>query len=393
MSNKQIIFISCGQRTEEEKQLGKEIQSLVRELTPFEPYFAELQHSLSAITKNIFEKLHNAAGFISVMHHRGDVTIPNQKMIRASVWIEQEIAIASFMEQVLHRQFNILCFIQDGITNEGVREYLHLNPISFVTHEEIFKKLRRELPDWKPIDSAEALITQETMFTDFHSQRIAKIVGGKGAVAILASPKIIFHLSPTSILNKHSSKADVTQNNTSWQMALKPMCVNGWDHGHNKDGVFNFKAYKPEAGVATYVQLFRDGKIEVVDATGMAFADRSILESLIEKEIIESAMTYLKYFEENLHYNYPFLLQITLTGINGFKTGGAHKLINPYEKERLLSLSYADDDLILPCIKIDRHVSQPELCKELRPMFDRLWQATGWPRSMSYDENGTWNPW
>ncbi len=41
------IFISCGQRTPEEKALGQEIQALVRELTPFEPYLLNTKpHSM-----------------------------------------------------------------------------------------------------------------------------------------------------------------------------------------------------------------------------------------------------------------------------------------------------------------------------------------------------------
>ena len=37
--SKQIVFISCGQRTDEEKRLGHQIQELVRELTPFGAVF------------------------------------------------------------------------------------------------------------------------------------------------------------------------------------------------------------------------------------------------------------------------------------------------------------------------------------------------------------------
>ena len=67
--DKQKIFISCGQRTDEEKALGITIVKLIEELTPFEPYFAEEQTTLEGLTKNIFGALNQAAGFVAVLHH------------------------------------------------------------------------------------------------------------------------------------------------------------------------------------------------------------------------------------------------------------------------------------------------------------------------------------
>ena len=47
METKPRILIRCWQYMDEEKKLGKEICSLVKELCPsFEPYFAEYQASV-----------------------------------------------------------------------------------------------------------------------------------------------------------------------------------------------------------------------------------------------------------------------------------------------------------------------------------------------------------
>ena len=71
-----IVFISCGQYTEEEKRLGRKVAGLVSELTPFDPYFADFQSSLEALTENILGRLHKCVGFIAIMHPRGDVVFP-----------------------------------------------------------------------------------------------------------------------------------------------------------------------------------------------------------------------------------------------------------------------------------------------------------------------------
>jgi len=45
--------------------------------------------------------LYESVGLIVIIHHRGKIEGCNT--IRASVWIEQEVAIATLMEQVLGR--------------------------------------------------------------------------------------------------------------------------------------------------------------------------------------------------------------------------------------------------------------------------------------------------
>ena len=49
-SQKPLVFISCGQATQEEIELGNTIESLVRELTNYEPYYAQNQANLNPNT-------------------------------------------------------------------------------------------------------------------------------------------------------------------------------------------------------------------------------------------------------------------------------------------------------------------------------------------------------
>ncbi len=146
--NRDIVFISCGQQTEREKQLGEQIQALVRELTPFEPYYAEYQSSLEGLTKNIFAAIHRCVGFIAVMHHRGRIGPPDS-LVRASVWIEQEIAIAAFVRAVLGKNIEVAAFTEQGVVLEGVRKQLLLNPKEFTENEEVVANLRLILPAWQ----------------------------------------------------------------------------------------------------------------------------------------------------------------------------------------------------------------------------------------------------
>ncbi|MGD0276065.1 MAG: hypothetical protein ABSB79_08415 [Syntrophales bacterium] len=152
---KQKIFISCGQETDMEKKLGQDIVSLVKNLTPYEPYFAEVQTTLEGLTTNIFGALNQAAGLIAVLHHRGAVSPGG--FIRASVWVEQEIALAAFVQQILGRNLYVSAFIQTGVKLEGVRSQLLLNPVEFDTNEQVVNHLKKVLPSWNIVKYSENL--------------------------------------------------------------------------------------------------------------------------------------------------------------------------------------------------------------------------------------------
>jgi hypothetical protein len=151
MSDRSTVFISCGQRTEEEKRLGQAIFELVRELTPLTPFFAAKVRSVNALTTEIFQNLMKAAGFICVMHQRGEVHIGGSHAgTRGSVFIEQEIAVASFIQQMLGQKLSVAAFVEKGISLEGVREHIPFNPEIFGSNDDVLAKLRAILPTWTP---------------------------------------------------------------------------------------------------------------------------------------------------------------------------------------------------------------------------------------------------
>jgi hypothetical protein len=142
-----IVFISCGQYRKEEIELGKALAEIVTELTPFEGYFAQNQSSLDGLSQNIFRALNRARGFVAVMHHRGLVRTPRGEHTRASVWVEQEIAVAAFLKQALDRDLPVVVYIQKGIHREGVRDQLLLGAVEFETEAEIIADFRARIVD------------------------------------------------------------------------------------------------------------------------------------------------------------------------------------------------------------------------------------------------------
>jgi hypothetical protein len=148
-NEKKTVFISCGQSSQLEKALGEKVVALVAEKTPFQGYFAEDQTTLEGLTRSILSRLFSSVGFIAIMHRRGTVQTLNGSLTRASVWIEQEIAIAALMQQVVGRPLHVASYVQEGIALEGVRHYIHLNSVPFRTEQDVIDDLSRRLPTWQ----------------------------------------------------------------------------------------------------------------------------------------------------------------------------------------------------------------------------------------------------
>jgi hypothetical protein len=72
-------------------------------------------------------------------------------LVRASVWIEQEIAIATYIQRVEKRPLPIIAFKHVTVGREGLRDLLQLNPIEFTHESEVLARLPERLKDWRDL--------------------------------------------------------------------------------------------------------------------------------------------------------------------------------------------------------------------------------------------------
>jgi len=152
--SKRTIFVSCGQFTAEEKALGKAIVEMVDEVPGLKAYFAEEVQDLNGLVSNILGKLHECDGFITVMHPRGTMARPDgPAFTRASAWIEQEIAIATYIRHMEKRLLPVIAFKHKAVGLEGIRSLVHLNPIEFTHGSEVLSALTPLLEGWKQLPS------------------------------------------------------------------------------------------------------------------------------------------------------------------------------------------------------------------------------------------------
>jgi hypothetical protein len=159
---KKRIFISCGQRLPEEKSFGREIQRLINE--NMDGFFAEEAHDAADLNTSLFRELQNCDGFVAVMHKRGEVSYSDRPAhYRASLWIQQEIAILHYRSFLLGRPIPMRIYLENGILPEGLTQYSMINPISFQDNQSVLHDLAKWLQG-STFDESPTLARREDLF-------------------------------------------------------------------------------------------------------------------------------------------------------------------------------------------------------------------------------------
>jgi hypothetical protein len=144
-----VIFVSCGQLTNDEKCLGLAVKSAIDSTAGFEAYFAESVHDLEALGQNIFSALSRCSGAVVFFHERGTVLdgSGSEWGHRSSVWVNQEIAILAYRQFLESRQFPVLVFKDERVKLEGAMTALIVNPLPILGEAETLKRVRSWLED------------------------------------------------------------------------------------------------------------------------------------------------------------------------------------------------------------------------------------------------------
>ena len=150
---------------------------------------------------------------------------------------------------------------------------------------------------------------------------------------------------------------------------------------YNFDGLLISNSYSENQTSRTYLQIFHNGSIEAVSEIDTR--TRKLIPSVwYERELIDAVNRYL-FLLQKLEVQPPFVVLLSLTGVKGFKMA-----VDSY-RHSFEGQPIDRDVLINPEIIIEQF--EGEKSQILRPIFDMVWNAAGWPRSMNYDENGEWN--
>lgn len=206
----------------------------------------------------------------------------------------------------------------------------------------------------------------------FRAERMAQVAARGEGVSLSEGASVVLHVVPVSPSEK-LDMADIQ----GVAATLAPLNSHGFNWRHNLDG---FLVFWGDGGSNTlsYTQVFRDGAVEMAD-TYMLSKDEVLYPELLEERIISGVARILA-VQESLEVALPLVVLVSVMGVRGYKLTPAKPLLVLEEH------SIDRDTLFLPEVVVQEMPFDP--AKELKPIFDALWNAGGWPKSLSYDAEG-----
>ena len=147
---------------------------------------------------------------------------------------------------------------------------------------------------------------------------------------------------------------------------------------HNLDGLVAVDG-NGSAPPRSYTQLFRDGSIEAVEVY-LGFTEGLLFGQQLEKRFAEHCSRYASTLRQ-LRVDAPLAVSMSLLQVDGCR------LVR--ERHGPTRPGFDRSDVLLPEVIIETDEVTPA---QLRPLFDVMWQASGWERSPSFTDTGDWKP-
>jgi hypothetical protein len=217
----------------------------------------------------------------------------------------------------------------------------------------------------------------------FRDERIARIVAGETPISLPAGHiRFALHLVPISSFYS-PGLVDMSAISAAHEK-LRPLAYAPTGFRVNFEGFLTYSG-QPGSGLA-YSQLFRNGSIEGVEGGGceVATARKGALRFAACEEWVIRGLTNFLEVEARVGILPPIIVMLTILGVKGTALTVERSL-----HSRGLGVETIDrDTLLLPDLLVEDYSQPPD--RLLRPALDVVWQAAGWQRSPSYDEDGNW---
>ena len=219
---------------------------------------------------------------------------------------------------------------------------------------------------------------------NFKLERISKILEDLTPVSLVDGPKVVLHLIPLSSF-KDIKEIDLKYVSSDPINKLNPIYARTNDWRYNLDGFLVYSNDKER--YRSYVQLFRNGIIEAVNASLIRPIDKEqiIKDITFESTIIKSFSEYKKLLKE-LNVELPIIISVTLLEVKGYYMGKGTRIF--FKDEQVYAIDR--DHLFLPELLMENYEQKEDLL--LKTIFDSIWNACGMERSLNYDiKTGNWN--
>jgi Putative DNA-binding domain len=232
-----------------------------------------------------------------------------------------------------------------------------------------------------------AYISSETAIENIRSfriERISKILSEETPVRMSKAAMVVLHLVPLFSPSQASlGNIGLLQQGTQPYLYDLQQLGTGYLQRPNLDGLLLHNSRTASEMDENYVQLFRNGIVEYVDAyvvNGNSNDEKLIPSVLFEESLIRKLSLFLA-IQQRFGAVPPTTIMISMLHVYGYKM--AHNRDPIYSNQ---SAAIDRNHLILPEILVDN--IEDDAARILRPLFDMIWNACGFSKSPNYDENG-----
>lgn len=226
--------------------------------------------------------------------------------------------------------------------------------------------------------------SQADRIKQFRQNRLGLVVADETPVNLLSPARLVMHVVPlVSFLN--TSRLDFGVQIYEVR-SLAPIGRGGWNSRFNLDGFLNFSNCNVHSHTSYgYCQLFRDGTIEAVDSD-IIRQDRDgghfVAPYAIENSVTKALGSYFKFYKA-YEVRPPIAISLALLNCKGSLIEYMDRVFvdeyHPIDRNTVMLPDLVVDDLDV------------DIRRVMKPAFDAIWNAGGFPRSLSYDDGGTWN--
>jgi len=210
----------------------------------------------------------------------------------------------------------------------------------------------------------------------FRHKRLDMVLSGETPINMNRGAKIVLHIIPIGAFNP-ASNFDVT---SLKQQNPSPLSGTVWNHRYNFDGLLSFSNT-----LYSYTQAFRNGIVEAVDAfllePRQGSGSLNIRGCDNEKKILEKLSEYIL-VQKQLGTEPPFFIMLSLLDVEGYSM----LVSQDFEFDRVHQIDRKN--LLMPEVMVENFDFDPH--KVMKPIFDAIWNACGYPGSKNYDDSGNW---
>lgn len=213
----------------------------------------------------------------------------------------------------------------------------------------------------------------------FRNDRVARIAADEIPMQLEGRPRLILHVIPVSAFTSRET-IDIGALYSS-DAYLAPLYTSGYNRRINLDGLLAFSENR------AYCQVYRNGQIESVAAGFMHNSDNGPMIPSIhyEADIVQKVVSYVRVLSVQQIVG-PYVIAVSMLGVRGAKMalGPGYISHNVNEIDR--------NALILPDALLEsaEAPTNNDIAKLMRPMFDVVWNACGYTKSLNFDDKGNW---